>query len=145
MADSGLANFKAPKDKNSKPIYGAEGSGKVSGGTKGCLGCAGVFVALLVFAGIMGAVAGNRDDGPSATGGKYEAIAQCEARIERLLKAPSTAEFDSDATGSGAGPWDVTGVVDAENSFGAALRSSFGCTVTMSGDMATTTVDYFND
>lgn len=74
---------------------------------------------------------------------EYEAVSQCEARVEKLLKAPSTAQFDSSATGSGT--WTVTGTVDAENSFGATVRSSYGCTVVMNNDegTATTTVDYF--
>jgi len=74
---------------------------------------------------------------------EYEAVSQCEARVEKLLKAPSTAQFDSSATGSGT--WTVTGTVDAENSFGASVRSSYGCTVVMNNDegTATTTVDYF--
>lgn len=142
MAGSGLANFSAPKDKNSKPV---DGDGKLSGGTKGCLGCAGVVVLFLVIMGIGGWIAGNSGgDDTSPRYDKYEAIAQCEARIDKLLKAPSTADYDSDATGSGAGPWTVSGTVDAGNSFGAKIRSSFGCTVTMSGDTATTAVDYFN-
>lgn len=74
---------------------------------------------------------------------KHEAISQCEARIEKLLKAPSTAEFASEATGSGT--WTVTGTVDAENSFGAMIRASYQCTVVMNDDeTATTTVDHFD-
>jgi len=85
-------------------------------------------------------IGGNRSDS-SSNDNQYEAIAQCEARIERLLKAPSTAEFDSSATASG-GVWTVTGTVDSENSFGAMLRSNFQCTVEIHTDTATTTVDY---
>lgn len=67
-------------------------------------------------------------------------MAQCESRIESLLKAPSTAEFDSQATGSGT--WTVTGTVVAENSFGAMVRSSYQCTVVIDGDRAFTSVDF---
>lgn len=75
---------------------------------------------------------------------KYEAAAQCEARIEKLLKAPSTAKFDSTATGSRT--WTVTGTVDAENNFGAMIRANYQCTVVMNadGETATTTVDSFD-
>lgn len=143
VTNSGLANFSAPKDKNSKPVAGA---GNPAGGSKGCLGCAGGVVVFLVVLGIGGWIYGSsRGDDPSPRYDKYEAIAQCEARVEKLLKSPSTADYDSNATGSGTGPWKITGVVDAQNSFGATVRASYGCTVTMSGDMATTAVDYFNE
>lgn len=73
-----------------------------------------------------------------------EAAAQCEARIEKLLKSPATADFASTATGSGT--WTVTGTVDAENSFGATVRATYQCTVVMHEDegTATTTVDSFD-
>lgn len=68
-----------------------------------------------------------------------EAISQCETRVEEQLKAPATAEFDSEAKGGG--PWQVTGTVDSENGFGAMIRSTYQCTVTINGDRATTTID----
>lgn len=80
---------------------------------------------------------GNRD-----SDNEYEAIAQCEARIDRLLKAPATADYETDATPQ-SGSWIVTGHVDSENSFGASVRSTFQCTVTINGDRATTKVDSF--
>ena len=95
------------------------------GGGLGCLGCFGIilgFVVLVVL--FAGCATANHSGSSSSTGNSYEAVAQCEARIGKLLKAPSTAKYDSDATGSGNGPWKVTGTVDAENSFGAMLRSS---------------------
>lgn len=74
-----------------------------------------------------------------------ESIAQCEARIGEMLKAPATADFHSSTTAAGDGQWTVTGTVDAENSFGATVRASYGCTVVMNDDStATTTVDYFD-
>lgn len=116
-----------------------------SGGGKGCfLGCLGLIGAIVLFAALFaGCGAVNHSSNSSSINNSTEAIAQCESRIGQLLKAPSTAEYTSDASGSGAGPWTVTGTVDADNSFGAKIRSSYQCTVTMSGDMATTTVDSF--
>jgi hypothetical protein len=86
----------------------------------GCLVVAVVIVAISVIIGISSA---NHGSSSSSSDNKYEAIAQCEARIGNLLKAPSTADYNSDASGSGAGPWKVTGKVDAENSFGAKVRA----------------------
>jgi hypothetical protein len=55
--------------------------------------------------------------------------------VEYSLKAPSTAEFSSDvAVAQGAdGNYVVTGYVDAENSFGATLRSYYEVTMSYSG------------
>lgn len=53
----------------------------------------------------------------------------CEAAVEVRLKAPSTADFDTTATESSPDRWTVSGTVDAENSFGAKVRSSFSCRV----------------
>jgi hypothetical protein len=61
-----------------------------------------------------------------------EAIAQCEELVVQNLKSPSTAKFDTGATGGGT--WIVTGTVDSENSFGAMLRANFQCTVVIKGE-----------
>lgn len=80
-----------------------------------------VIVALVYFA------FANDDPNEYDANNSREAIAQCEDAISERLKAPSTAEFDSSATGSGT--WTVTGTVDAENSFGAMIRSRYECSV----------------
>lgn len=66
------------------------------------------------------------------------AIRHCEDAIKERLKAPSTAEFDSTAAGSGT--WTVTGTVDAENSFGAKLRSTYQCSVIIDSEKDTVKV-----
>ena len=112
-----------------------------AGGSKSCLGCLGFIVVIAIaFTACSMAMSGGSSSTPDNS---YEAIAQCEARIDNLLKAPATADYDSSASGSGNGPWNVAGTVDAENSFGAQVRATYACTVTMSGDTATTTVDSF--
>jgi hypothetical protein len=59
---------------------------------------------------------------------QFDAQRVCQDFVMDRLKAPSTAEFDTDV--SGVGPeYTVTGTVDSENSFGAMLRSQFTCTV----------------
>jgi len=89
---------------------------------------------------IIGVSSGAHDDGYDSNN-EYEAIAQCEAAIENRLKAPSTASFDSSATGSGT--WIVSGTVDAENSFGAMVRNAFECSVIIDGEHARTKINYF--
>ncbi|UJP39325.1 hypothetical protein [Cellulomonas palmilytica] len=59
-----------------------------------------------------------------------EATAVCEDWVREKLKAPSSAEFSgATASGYGAGPYTVSGKVDAQNSFGALIRSSWTCTI----------------
>jgi hypothetical protein len=123
-----------------KPQIPNAANGKPSNPLQGCLiGCGVLVLIPIVF--VIIAVASS-DGSSSSNSGQYEAIAQCEARIENLLKAPATADFETSATGSGS-TWTVNGSVDAENSFGALIRSTFQCTVVLQGDSATTTVNSF--
>lgn len=114
---------------------------KNSGAGWGCLGCLGLVAVFSAVIWIVSSLGAGDDD--YTMNNKFEAIAQCEAQIESQLKAPSTAKFNSDATGSGT--WTVTGTVDAENSFGAMIRSEYQCTVVMDEekDTARTRIDYF--
>lgn len=102
---------------------------------------AGAFAAVVLVGGVALFLT-QKDDGYDSNT-SYEAIAQCEAAIKDRLKAPSTAEFQSTATGGGT--WTVTGTVDAENSFGAMMRSSYQCTVKIDNaeDTAQVRVDRF--
>jgi len=56
---------------------------------------------------------------------------KCKEFVEKTLKAPSTADFQNynkfSASGTGEGPFLVTGYVDAQNSFGAKIRTEFTC------------------
>ena len=120
---------------------------KMGGSEKSTLGCLAIFlapIALIVLVLIVGAiwtgVSGGSKDEPYDPNWSGEAITQCEDLVKESLKAPSTAEFDSSA--SGFGTWTVTGTVDSENSFGAMLRSEFQCTVVVSGDSIKRRLDY---
>ncbi len=61
----------------------------------------------------------------------------CQGYVQDRLKAPASAQFapfrELAISGSGVGPWTVRGYVDAQNSFGANLRSKFSCTVEFVG------------
>lgn len=80
--------------------------------------------------------------GSCGSGSTYKADPEIEAFtygtgfVEKVLKAPSTADFCgySDATiyPSGAG-YIVSGWVDAQNSYGAMIRSTFSVTLHQSG------------
>lgn len=66
-----------------------------------------------------------------------EAKTICEQFVSRRLKAPRGASFshvwDTEILGSGDGPYEVRGFVDAQNSFGALLRNPYTCSVEAAG------------
>jgi len=126
-------------DKNSDEWIKAEQAKHVAGSKRPLIGCG---VLILIAVGVVAVVAMSSGGGSSEydNDNEYEAISQCEARIEALLKSPSTASFTSSAKGSGT--WTVEGSVDSENGFGATIRSDFQCTVIMGDESATTTVDF---
>lgn len=96
-----------------------------------------VIVGVVIIALAFSACGGG--DEPYDANNKSEVIAQCEAQVKDHLKSPSTAEFNTSATGSGT--WTVTGTVDSENSFGGMVRADFQCTVTVNEDTITTKID----
>lgn len=58
----------------------------------------------------------------------------CESAVKVKLKAPGSASFHTGATESKPGIWRVVGDVDATNSFGGEVRTSFTCTVVWQSD-----------
>ncbi|MBF0352282.1 MAG: zinc ribbon domain-containing protein [SAR324 cluster bacterium] len=96
-------------------------------------GCLLIIVGFIVFLFIVGLFSKNNNGGSSAS-----AQVHCESFVKKNLKAPSTAQFASYSevkiSGYGDGPWTVIGYVDAQNSFGAKIRSTYTCTIHYSGD-----------
>ena len=93
----------------------------------------GLVVALIVFRGIFGGastpsaprVAGPTDDGARSV---------CKSFMEQTLRAPATAKFsrwtDQKVIKTSTGQYTVSGgYVDAENAFGANIRTYFACDV----------------
>lgn len=69
----------------------------------------------------------------SGAGGGGDAEDECKTLVEDRLKSPSTAEFGDSASselGKTGARWEVTGVVDAENSFGGTVRMTYKCDLT---------------
>lgn len=105
-----------------------EGAGpeKKSGGA-GCLIAVVGGVLLVVLLSMFGSGGDDEDDGPTSAG----AIDVCEQHVRDLLRAPSTADFGGQqASLTSSGHFTVTGWVDAENGFGAKLRSDWSCSAT---------------
>lgn len=94
----------------------------------------GIVVIAAVGFGIAGA---NRT--PSNSDNQVLAKSACEGAVEQNLKSPTSASYQSTAVGSG--PWTVTGTVNAENSFGAMVRSSYRCSVALDGNRMLATLE----
>ena len=72
----------------------------------------------------------DESDSPREIDWTFHAIIQCESEVKRQLKAPSTAKFvkrEQEVYKMGESKWGVVGAVDAQNSFGAIVRSEFAC------------------
>lgn len=92
----------------------------------------GIVLAVLVVAGLCGLKISSKDS-PEDPSGDAKRVCQ-EEFIPKRLKAPKTAEFSGVTVTETAGTYTVTGSVDAQNTFGALVRSSFTCVVHSSGD-----------
>lgn len=70
-----------------------------------------------------------QDDGTrNTTEDRYWAETSCKGSVRQQLKAPSTAEFGITTTRElSDGAWYISGTVDAQNSFGAQVRSYWTC------------------
>lgn len=108
----------------------SEKPGTITG--KGCallvLGMFVVLSATLFACSALGSSGGSRP--PSDA----EAKRVCQEWVREKLKAPSTAEFSETVVTSASGQWSVRGIVDAENTFGAKIRTQWTCEVRLDGD-----------
>lgn len=90
---------------------------------------AGVLALAIILSSAFGSGDSSGDDPENRAAGAYLA---CEGFVSSSLKAPSTAEFEgySPAAISSAGNrYTVRSYVDAQNSFGAMIRTDFTCVV----------------
>lgn len=90
----------------------------------------GVIIVIFVVSALMG---NNNKDKPKTSGDRWGALVVCQQFVEDQLKAPSTAEFaimsDSEVANTTGNVWVVESYVDAQNSFGATIRTQFRCEV----------------
>lgn len=87
----------------------------------------------------------STQDPTDANDNRSTAVVACEGIVKQNLKSPSTASFDSEARDTGERTWEVVGVVDSQNSFGATVRSEFACAVEVSSETAVATLSYLNE
>ncbi len=84
------------------------------------IGVAVVVLVLLVLAGVVYA----------SGSGERSAKNACQQAVDRELVAPDGAGYSFSVVSQDHGSWIVSGDVDAQNRYGARIRSSFRCTVT---------------
>ncbi len=102
----------------------------------------GTILFMVIFIVIKSGGKGGNDEPKTAPDESSMAFIQCQAFVKERLKAPSTADFggylesngmhDPDANPVGS-IYKVASYVDAQNSFGAKLRSTFICTERWNG------------
>lgn len=119
------------KDTTAGPANGGTPPPEAKGGTG--WGCLGIVVAIIALAVSCSVIGGGTDGGGAPT--SYEAERQCQDWIRDQLLAPSSAQFSETSSVGGPASWTVNGMVDAENGFGAMLRSAWTCDIRLDGDM----------
>ena len=100
----------------------------------GCLTAFLIVVGVYVLLGVIGSISSSSSGGIENT--DSNAMSYAKIIVKDHLKAPSTAKFcntatEMKATNLGGYKWRVTGWVDAQNSFGAMVRSDFVVTLTL--------------
>lgn len=111
----------------------SEGKTPAGAEKKWALGCGALAVGVvLLFAGCGALLAsgGSNNRGPS----EAEARFVCEEWVRDGLRAPATARFSGVTTTASGGVYTIRGDVDAENGFGALLRSGWVCEVRLDGE-----------
>lgn len=102
-----------------------------------------IIVALLVIIGLLaGSCSGSSSGKTDNWNTESWAKSYAQIIVKDNLKAPSTAKFcntatEMKATNLGGAKWKVTGWVDAQNSFGAMIRSDFEVVLELSSKSAT--------
>lgn len=95
---------------------------------KGGLGCGGIGCLVIVAAVVIAVVVGMNSNSEEREAERQEGLAAiaCQDVVRDNLRSPSTADFVGFPEVNGS---IITGQVDAQNGFGATVRSSFQCTI----------------
>lgn len=71
---------------------------------------------------------------------EFNASTDCKGFVKRQLRAPATADFAPHrelTIGNDGARWSVSGYVDAQNGFGAMIRSHYTCVIRYDGRRVT--------
>ena len=97
-----------------------------------------VILAVIIFACLMSRCGSDSSEPEVDKGDSIDAYLVCQDFVSEGLKAPSTAEFasmsDSTIRNTSGDNWSVSSYVDAQNSFGAMIRTHFVCDLVYRGD-----------
>jgi len=88
---------------------------------------AAIVIAGVVTNGVSGGEGGSGDSPSVATVEDGQVMEVCHNRVLDHLKAPSTADFGGDVVGGSEPRFTDAGWVDAENSYGAKIRTAYTC------------------
>lgn len=124
-----------PQDRariEAEEAYRAELRGKRRKGTLAKWGCGLLALPLLALIGVMflGSLSRTLSSGDPSPDRQTEFVVNCERQLKAALKAPATAQISnafSDGVLTTASGYAWNGTVDAENSFGANIRTAFRC------------------
>lgn len=98
------------------------------------MGCTGLIALVLAILIGCSAIVGNKK---SPDGDPVEFYVVCQSWVEQQLRSPSTADFPASSSQgiSNVGKeWKVASYVDAQNGFGAIVRTRFNCSATYVGE-----------
>lgn len=106
---------------------------------KGCLGCLGIFAVIFVISLLISVLSPAPKEAPANP--KEDAYTAAITLAPQALKSPDSATFpyydksmDSGIVDIGGGQWQITSFVDAENSFGAKIRTDYTAIVSHVND-----------
>lgn len=90
-------------------------------------------VVIAVGAGFITYLSEGWGNSPPGTGDKIEALTMCQQFVKGRLRSPASADFPwahaGRVTALGGGQYRIRSYVDAQNAFGAEVRTDFVCTV----------------
>ena len=92
-------------------------------------GCMWLFVAVVAVAAVWSLLAGD-DTGGGDGPDDYAATDVCHQKVEDQLRAPATADFGGETVTHTGNRYTVVGHVDAQNGFGAQIRTDWVCEAT---------------
>lgn len=112
---------------------------------QGCIAIVVGSLLLVIVVSVMGAVGGNTTASVARTPGRSDACFMSQKFVKQSLKSPTSAEFPAWTEANckvkqAAGTWIVTSYVDAQNSFGAMIRSDYVVQMTHSAGNDTWTL-----
>ena len=103
---------------------------------------------IIYFTAITSLLVGCGAKDPTMGGNEIMAFVMCQKPAAKQLRAPSTAKFPSitsqgvSSKHEGGGVYDVHGYVDAQNAFGAMIRTNWKCNIKENNDKTWSVINF---